>query len=122
MKSIKTANGIKRIEECAESVALVKIREILTDHRNTLINRLILDLPVYLSYRFNIKCEKEQLQSITDRLYSLKHYPIDLDKYDALTQTILANVTTHLNTELFYKEIDQAIRSELNQSPMVLVK
>jgi hypothetical protein len=122
MKSIRTANGTKRIEDCAEPVAILKIREILTDHRNTLINRLILDLPTYLAYRFNAKPTKEQLQSVSDRLYSLKHYPIDLDKYDALTQTILANVTTHLNTELFYKEIDNAIRSELNQSPLVLVK
>jgi hypothetical protein len=122
MRTVKTASGIKKIEDCAEPVALMKIREILTDHRNTLINRLILDLPTYVSYRFNAKLDREQQQVITDKLYAMKHYPIDLDKYDSITQSILTNAITHLNTELFYREIDAVIGSELKHGQMVLVK
>jgi hypothetical protein len=122
MKTVKTASGVKKIEECAAPVALLKIREILTDHRNTLINRLILDIPAYIGYRFNAKPSKEQLQSITEKLYSLKHSPIDPDKYDSLIQTILSNNSTHLSGEIFYKEIDTLIHWELNHNQMALMK
>lgn len=122
MRTVKTANGIKKIEECAAPVALLKIREILTDHRNTLINRLILDIPAYIGYRFNAKPSKEQLQSITEKLYSLKHSPIDPDKYDSLIQTILSSNSTHLGGEIFYKEIDTLIHWELNHNQMLLMK
>lgn len=122
MKIVRTATGNKKIEECAEPVALMKIREILTDHRNELINRLILDLPTYTNYKFNVKPDKDQLQSLTDKLYSIKHAPFDLDRYDTVVQEILANNTTYLNSELFYKDIDAMISRELRPNQMILMK
>jgi hypothetical protein len=113
MKTIKTASGVKRIPPCGEDATLSRIREILSDHRKSLINRLILDLPTYTDYRFNTKPSKEQAPLIIDRLYTLKHSPVDLTKYDTLVQKIMENENTHLDAELFYKEIDAAIGWEL---------
>jgi hypothetical protein len=119
MKTIKTAIGNKKIEDCAESVAMGKIKEILTDHRNELINRLLLDLPGYLGYKFNVKPSKEQLLSVTERLYEIKHSVIDLLRYDAIVQEILSNTNTHLSSETFYKELDSAISWELRPNQLV---
>jgi hypothetical protein len=122
MKTIRTATGIKRIEDCSDNIALIKIREILTDHRNTLINRLIVDLPTYASYRFNRKPDKDQINNIIDKLSSMKLLSVDLDKYDNVIQEILMHDSTHLNAEIFYREIDEVIYNELHPTQMVLVK
>jgi hypothetical protein len=121
MKIVKTVDGIKKIEDCSDSVALIRIKEILNDHRNALINRLILDLSTYIDYKFKVKSSKEQIQSITERLYAMKRYNLDLDRYDSIVQDILANENTYLNSEPFYKEIDKMISWILRPNQMVLM-
>jgi hypothetical protein len=122
MKTIKTASGIKRIENCTESVALIKIREILMEHRSVLISRMIVDLATYVEYKFKTKISKEQLQSITDKLNTVKHSLIDLDRYDAIIETILQSEKSYVNSEPFYKEIDEVISWYVRPSQMVLMK
>jgi hypothetical protein len=121
MKTIKTAVGIRKIEDCSESVMLERIADILTDHRNALINRLILDLPTYIVYKFKEKPSSNQLQIITDKLYSMKHFSIDLDKYDSIVRDIQNNTSTYLGTEQFYKDIDTTISWELRPNQMSFV-
>ena len=43
------------MDECSESVALLKVQEILTAHRTALIDRLLADLGTYVGYRFSVK-------------------------------------------------------------------
>jgi hypothetical protein len=120
MKTIKTAAGNRYMEDCAPPVALIRIREILTDHRNELINRLLPDLPTYISYKFNVKPDPEQLKSITDTLCSIIHTRINIGKYDSIVQEILLNTNTHVSSEPFYKEINKTISWELRPNRMVL--
>jgi hypothetical protein len=122
MKTIKTAAGNRKIEACAPPVALIRIREILTDHRNELINRLLRDLPAYISYKFNVKPDREQLQSVTDRLLSIILTPVNIGKYDSIVQEILSSTNTHVSSEPFYKEINKKISWELRPNQMVLAK
>jgi hypothetical protein len=122
MKTIKTAVGIRKIEDCSESILLDRIKDILTDHRNALINRLILDLPTYIIYKFKEKPTTAQLQTITDKLYSMKHFSIDLDKYDSVVRDIQNNSSTYLGTEQFYKDIDGTISWELRPNQMALAQ
>jgi hypothetical protein len=122
MKTIKTAAGNKRIEPCSEAVAIVKIKEILHDHRSALIARLIADLATYVNYRFGEKPSKDQVQLITEKLYIMKNQPVDIDKYDSVVNEILGNVNTHLSGEPFYKEIDELISWQMRPNQMVLVQ
>jgi hypothetical protein len=122
MKTIKTASGIRKIEDCSESVALLKIREILMDHRSILISRLIADLATYVEYKFKTKLTKEQEQSIVDRLNNVKHSMIDLDRYNAIIETILQSEKSYVNSEPFYKEMDEVISWYVRPSQMVLVR
>jgi hypothetical protein len=121
MKTIKTASGIKKIENCPEPVALIKIREILMDHRSTLISRMVVDLGTYIEYKFKTKINKEQLQSITDKLNTVKHSLIDLDRYSSIIEVILQSETSYVNSEPFYKEIDEVISWHVRPSQMVLM-
>jgi hypothetical protein len=121
MKIVKTASGIRKIENCAEPVALLKIREILMDHRSVLISRMIVDLATYVEYKFKTKINKEQEQSITDKLNTVKHSLIDLDRYNPIIQTILQSEKSYVNSEPFYKEIDEVISWYVRPSQMVLM-
>jgi uncharacterized lipoprotein YmbA len=112
MKIIKTILGNKTIADSAEQVLLMRIREILSEHRNALINRVLTNLPSYIEYTFDMKPPKEKLQLVIDRLQSIKDHPVDLDTYSAMVKQIMANQTTHLSLKPFYDEINETIKYE----------
>ena len=122
MRVIKTASGIKKIENCADSVALLKIREILMDHRSVLISRMVADLSTYVEYKFKTKIDKDQQQAIADKLNTVKHSLIDVDRYNAIIERILQSEKSYIDSEPFYKEIDEVISWHVRPSQMVLVK
>lgn len=121
MKTVKTASGIKKIDTSTESLALLKIREILMDHRSVLISRLIGDLTTYVEYKFKTKINNEQAQSISDKLTTIKHSLIDLDRYQSIIETIMQSEKSYVNSEPFYKEIDEVISWYVRPSQMVLM-
>jgi hypothetical protein len=122
MKTIKTALGVKRIEERDQHLALLQLRELLDAHRNALITRLLADLPTYLDYKFGRRINQKQLDVLKDRLSYMKNSSVDMDKYDFLYQHMLMNEATYVPSEPFYKEIDESISWYLNDSQLMLVK
>ncbi|MEJ1238150.1 hypothetical protein WBG78_08475 [Chryseolinea sp. T2] len=122
MKTVKTALGVKRIEERDQHLALLQLRELLDAHRNALITRLLADLPTYLDYKFGRRVNQKQLDVLKDKLSSIKNSSVDMDKYDFLYQHMLTNETTYVPSEPFYKEIDESISWYLNEAQLQLVK
>lgn len=122
MKILHTLQGTKRIEDSDPNVTLLKVRQILDDQRTAIINRLITDLPVYIDYRFRVKPDVQQLQTIREKLYTLKNSGLDLEKYDDILQHVVNNEKTYVSSEPFYKEIDENINWHLNASQLRLVK
>jgi hypothetical protein len=122
VKNIKIATGLKRIELGDENFALLQIREVLKEHRETLINRLISDLSTYINYTFSTPPTREQLEQIKDKLISLKHATISLPAYSEIIGEVLANETTHVRSEPFYQEINTVIGEALNPSQLILVR
>jgi hypothetical protein len=122
MKTIKIATGIKRIQNADENVTLLKLREILSEHRNALITRLISDLPTYVNYRFNIKVTLQQIESIKNELHLVLNSGINIDQYNMILQHALKHDNIYLPAEPFYKEIDERISDALNCSQLKLVK
>jgi len=122
MKTVRTVLGTKKIEDKDYHVALLQLREILDAHRSTLINRLISDLPAYIDYKFNTKVNSKQLETIKEKLSFLKNSSVDMDKYGFILQNVMSNDTTYVNTEPFYKEIDDNISWFLNESQLKLVR
>jgi hypothetical protein len=122
VKNIKIATGVKRIELGNGSFAPLQIRDVLKEHRESLIDRLLLDLKTYLSYQFTSNISKEQLNHIKDKLFSLKASNIDLARYGDIIDEVMANEVTYVKSELFYQEINITIGEELNPSQLMLVK
>ena len=123
-RSIRTAAGIKRIELSNDNLAHLQIRDLLREHREMLIDRLIADLKTYINYKFSngVSVSKDQLEKIKDKLVELKISNIDLSRYSSIVDEVMTNDLTHVKSELFYQEINTTINDELNPSQLRLVK
>ena len=122
MKTIKTALGVRRIEERDHHLALLQLRELLDAHRNVLITRLMADLPTYLDYKFGTRINQKQLDVLKDKLSFMRNASVDMDKYDFIYQHMLSHEATYVPSEPFYKEIDENIGWYLNDAQLKLVK
>jgi hypothetical protein len=119
MKVLKTAVSSRKIDDLNPDVVLFHLREVLTEYRKVLINRLILDLPTYLDYKFKKKPGKEKLDEIREKLYAIKNSSVDLTLYEPIVKEVLAQDNTFIKTELLYKEIDESIGEHLREGQIV---
>lgn len=107
MKTIKSALlGAKTLTDITEEALLIELRDLLKEHRELIINRLIKDLPTYLDYKFNVKATKQIHDAVKHQLLDLKHARVDLNNYKGVVNQVLSRAVTHLTNEPFYVEID----------------
>ncbi len=117
MKTIKSALlGTKQLIDTNPDVLLLQVREILKEHRELIITRMISDLPTYIIYKFNVKPTRKMVESVKDQLLDLKKGNVDLDKYSNVVQMVLNRAVTHLTNEPFYVEIDEYLEPSIQVS------
>jgi hypothetical protein len=122
MKSVRIASTVKHLDEVETNITLFQIREILNEHRSTLIMRILSDLPTYLGFKFNRKVEKEKQLEIRDKLFALSNSIVSLDKYDTVVHQILINKNYTVPSQPFFHEIDVLLDAELHPSQLTLVE
>ena len=120
IKSIRIATGIKRLELSNESMAMLQISDILKQHRDCLITRMLSDLTTYVQYKFSTPPTREQINIISGKLMHLKNAAISMARYSAVIAEVLANEYTYIRSEAFYQEINEVITEELNPTQLVL--
>jgi hypothetical protein len=114
MKTIKTANGFKKIEDQNIDLVPIQLRTILQEHRATLIDKILIGgLETYIDYKFNTKVSIKKMPSVKLSLENLKNSGIDVNKYALVFDTVLKNEFTSLDNSIFYHEIDSNIRSNI---------
>ena len=110
MKTIKSSLlGFKKLDDSDTDVLMLQIQEILSQHQEILINRLLSDLPTYLDYRFHVKATKAELDEMRSQLNFIKHKMVDLEMFPEVIAHVRANTTTHLSNEIFYTGIDRLL-------------
>ncbi len=111
MKTIKTANGIKKIEDWSLDLIPVQLRTILQEHRATLINKIITGgIETYIDYKFNTKVSPKRIQNLKLNLENLKNSGIDVARYKPIFDAVTKNEFTNLDNVIFYSEIDLNIK------------
>ena len=113
MKRIRTVNGIIPVDVVGESFILERAKEILSDHRATLIKRLFSGLEDYILYKFNTKPSAAQLEKIKEVLTQYRDSNVDLDDHPAVREDVLKKDFTIVTSKNFYEEIDSNIISYL---------
>ena len=116
MKTIKTANGIKKIEDWNVHLVPIQLRMILQEHRSALVDKLINGgLGAYIDYKFAIKAAPRLVEQIKDSLNVLKHEGVDVSAHASTFDMVFKNEFTALDNAPFYLEIDRVIKATLFQ-------
>ncbi len=115
MKTIKTATGIKKIQDTDVHFVSIQLRSLLQDHRAVLIDKMIGGLESYIDYKFNKKADLKTLDRLKFRLNELKKSGIDIDTYKPIFQAVDRHEYTNIGNAMFYEEIDSIIREDLMQ-------
>jgi hypothetical protein len=121
-RTIRIANGAKRIELGNENMVMLQVGEVLREHRLILINSMLSDLANYINYKFSTPASKDQLHQIKLRLIDMRNSPLNLARYSDIINDVVMNETTYVKSEPFYLEINEVIGLELNPSQLTLVK
>jgi len=115
MKTIKTATGIKKIQDTDVHFVSIQLRSILQDHRATLIDKMIGGLESYIDYKFNKRTDLKTLDRLKYRLNELKKSGIDMATYKPIFQTVEKHEFTSIGNAMFYEEIDSLLKEDLMQ-------
>ncbi len=110
MKTIKSALlGTKSLIDTNQEVLIVQLKDILKQHRELIINRLLGDLITYLDYKFQAKPDKHMLDAIKDKLIALKKSNVSMEYYQSIEKQVMNRAVIHLTNEPFYVEIDACV-------------
>ncbi len=110
MKTIKSALlGTKSLIDTNEEVLIVQLKDILKQHRELIINRLLGDLITYLDYKFQTKPDKPMMDAIKDKLIALKKSNVSMEYYQSIEKQVMNRAVIHLTNEPFYVEIDACV-------------
>jgi hypothetical protein len=119
MKTIKSALiGTKSLPDTNYNDEL---RRILREHRTVILTRLLNELPTYLDYKFHSKPSKATMDSIKERLLSLKDSYVSLENYNNTVTMIETRQLSVLSGEEFYGEINAEIKLFIKVQQLDLV-
>jgi len=122
MRSIRIVSSVKHVEEFDQNITLFRIQEILSEHRSTLIMRVLSDLPTYLSFKFYAKVDKEHQALLKDKLFELANAKVNLDRYAEIVADIKNYESYKVPSLPFFIEIDALIDSHLNPAQLQLLE
>jgi hypothetical protein len=110
MKRLRTVNGVKHIEFFNRRDFEDKVQEAVTQHRATLITRLLNGLNEYLDYKFHLRVDTETAENIKEKLLSLKQQAVPIEECEDVVNELLQKDVFVLTCSSYYEEIDERIR------------
>jgi len=114
MKRLRTVNGVKYIQYLNRSDFEDKVQEAVTEHRATLIGRLLNGLNEYVEYKFNLRVAPEQAEKIKEKLMTLKHQAVAIEDCTPIVEQLLKKDICVLSSSDYYKQIDERIKYGLD--------
>jgi hypothetical protein len=110
MKRLRTVNGVKHLQFFNRRDFEDKVQEAITQHRATLIARLLNGLNEYLEYKFQIRVDEETAENIKEKLLTLKHQAVPIDECQPVIEELLTKDMYVLSSAHYYETIDERIR------------
>lgn len=110
MKRLRTVNGVKYIQFYNRNDFEDKIQNAVTEHRATLITRLLNGLNEYVEYKFHKRVDAERAEKIKERLTSLKHQAVSMEACEPIITQLLKCDLYVLSSTPYYEEIDERIK------------
>lgn len=101
--------GQRLITAKDKNARLFQVKQVLIQHRDSLITKLLKDIPSYLAIKYHALANETELEEIKDKLLDLQKRDLDLINYVAIVEQIKKRSTTKLNNAPFLQEIDQLL-------------
>lgn len=106
--------GEKYITAKDKNARLFQVKQILNQHRDLLINKLLKDIPYYLAFRYKAFATPDEVEEIKSKLNTLQMKDIDLVNYASIVDQIKRKTTVKLNNSIFFQEIDDLLLGSRN--------
>lgn len=117
IKYIKIATGVNKAVELGNgNMDAISVWEIVKEHREILIDRVIPDLANYVNYlNLGKRATPRELANIQARLATVRTSP-SASRYIAIVDNLLTSKkeVEHIATKPVFQEIDDIIKSELS--------
>jgi len=91
------------------NVRLFQLKQVLNQHRDLLITRLLKDIPYFLAFKYHARANETELEVIKTKLMDLQKRDVDLTNYASIVEQIKKRTTVKLNNQEFFNEIDQLL-------------
>ena len=101
--------GQRLITAKDKNARLFQVKQVLIQHRDSLITKLLKDIPSYLAIKYHALANETELEEIKGKLLALQKRDLDLINYVAIVEQIKKRSTTKLNNAPFLQEIDQLL-------------
>lgn len=92
-----------------KSGRLFQVKQVLNQHRDLLITRLLRDIPYFLAFKYQARANETELEEIKSKLMDLQKRDVDLTNYASIVEQIKRRTTIKLNNQEFFREIDQLL-------------
>lgn len=122
MKSVRIASTVKHIEGGDERVTLIRIQEILSEHRSTLVMGILSACQLTFNLSFIPRVDKDMQGILKDKLFELSNSKVNLDRYLNIVQEIEKNSNFRVPSQEFFREIDSVLDQVLNPTQLKLVR
>jgi hypothetical protein len=109
--------GMRCIKAKDPNIQLFQIRMLLNQHRNALVERILMDLATYVDFKFKSQPTRSNLITIFEKLVELKTKDVDLEYYTPVIKQLKRKDEISLTNDCFFMEIDDQIRMHLS-SPL----
>jgi hypothetical protein len=115
MKIIKSSLlGSCCIRAQEPNIQLFQLRNVLNQHRDALVERVLTDLPTYIDFKFHQKPSRAELSAIWEQIAGLTNKDVDLEFYQPLLKQLSRKDEIKLANDYFFLEIDENIRKHLS--------
>ncbi len=105
--------GEKFITARDKNVRLFQVKQVLNQHRDLLIDKLMKDIPYYLAFKYHASATPIEVEEIKTKLTTLQKKDINLMDYASIVEEIKKRPRVKLDNQVFYKEIDQLLLGKL---------
>lgn len=106
--------GSRCVRAQEPNVQLFQIRDVLNQHRDALVDRVLSDLATYVDFKFHQQPSRPELMTIFEKLAELKKKNVDLEFYTPILKELKKKDEVKLKNDYFFLEIDENIRLSFN--------
>lgn len=92
-----------------KNARLFQVKQVLNQHRDSLITKLLKDIPSYLAIKYHACANEPELEEIKSKLEALQKRDLDLMNYAFIVEQIKTRTTVKLSNVPFLQEIDQLL-------------